>query len=156
MIILAIDPGLDKLGYAFFKIKKNPKKYSYLTSGIIKSNKKDKRENRLFFLYSSLKKLIKKFSPEVLIFEELFFFRNKKTIIPVSQAQGVILLLASQMNIEVKNLSPLEIKQAITGYGRADKKSLAKMIALSENISQKKEDDEMDAIACGLAYCYFF
>ena len=58
------------------------------------------------------------------------------------------------MNIKVQYLSPLEIKQAITGYGRADKKSLAKMINLSENIPQKKEDDEMDAIACGLAYCY--
>ena len=156
MIILAVDPGLEKLGYAFFEIKKNPKKYCYLTSGIIRSNKKEKREKRLFFLYSSLKELIEKFSPEVLVVEELFFFKNKKTIIPVSQAQGVILLLTAEMNIKVQYLSPLEIKQAITGYGRADKKSLAKMITLSENIPQKKEDDEMDAIACGLAYCYLF
>jgi len=154
MIILAIDPGLEKLGYALFYIEKKQKKYQYLTSGLIKSNKKDKLEKRLFFLYSYLKNLIEKYSPNVVVIEQLFFFKNKKTIIPVSQVQGVILLLAAKTNIKVEFISPLAIKQAVTGYGLADKKSLQKMINLSEQIPKKKEDDEMDAIACGLAYYY--
>ena len=156
MIILAVDPGFEKLGYAFFEVKKENKSYQYLASGLITSNKKEPREKRIFFIYSSLKKLIKKFSPEILVLEELFFFKNKKTVIPVSQAQGVVLLLAAESNIKVEFLSPLEIKQAITGYGRADKKSLEKMIGIFEKIPPKKEDDEMDAIACGLAYCYLY
>lgn len=155
MIILAVDPGFDKLGYAFFELKRHPlKKHKLLISGLIKSNPKDKIEKRLFFIYKKLSSLIKEFQPQSIILEQIFFLKNKKTVIQVSQAQGIVLLLAGIYNIETKFITPLQIKQTITGYGRSDKKSVQKMITLTEKISPSKQDDEMDAIACGLAYCY--
>ena len=88
-----------------------------------------------------------------MIVEQLFFFKNQKTFIRVAQAQGVALLLAAQNKIRVKFLTPLQIKQTVTGYGKADKKSIQKMIKLELQIDIK-QDDEADAIACGLAYIY--
>ena len=155
MIILAVDPGFDKLGYAFFEFERHPlKRHKLLISGLIKSNPKDKIEKRLFFIYKKLSSLIKEFQPQSIILEQIFFLKNKKTVIQVSQAQGIVLLLAGIYNIETKFITPLQIKQTITGYGRSDKKSVQKMITLTEKISPSKQDDEMDAIACGLAYCY--
>jgi len=155
MIILAVDPGLHKVGYAFFEFEKNQtKKHQLLISGLIKSNPKQQIQERLYFIYSQLSTLIKKLDPKIIILEQLFFFKNKKTIVQVSQSQGVILLLAAQYKIKIKFITPLQIKQIITGYGRADKKAIKKMLFLTEKIPPKKEDDEMDAIACGLAYCY--
>jgi len=155
MIILGIDPGFEKLGYAFFELKKNPlKKYRYLKSGLIKSNSKEKIEKRLYFIYKNLLSIINKFKPEIIVFEKLFFFHNQKTAISVAQAQGIILLLAAQYNIKVEMLTPLQIKQVITGYGHSDKKAVQKMIFLTEKIPQTSQDDEIDAIACGLTYCH--
>jgi len=155
MIILAIDPGFDKLGYAFFKFSKGPNKtYKFLSSGLIKSKSTDKIEQRLYFIYKNLYSLIDKIHPNLIVMEQIFFLKNKKTIVQVSQAQGIILLLAAEYKIEIKFITPLQIKQAITGYGFSDKKSVQKMLSLTEKIPLVKEDDEADAIACGLAYCY--
>jgi len=155
MLILSIDPGFDKLGYAFFEFNRFPKKtYKFVTSGLIKSNSKDSIEKRLNHIYQILTSLIKKTHPSLIVMEQIFFLKNKKTIVQVSQAQGVILLLAAQNKIEIKFITPLQIKQAITGYGLSDKKSVQKMLSLLENIPSVKEDDEADAIACGLAFCY--
>lgn len=155
MIILAIDPGFDKLGYAFFEFRRSPSKtYKFLNSGLIKSNSNNKIESRLYFIYKSLSSLIEKFQPRLIIMEEIFFLKNKKTIVQVCQAQGVILLLAAKYKIETKFITPLQIKQSITGYGFSDKKAVQKMLSLTEKISLGKEDDEVDAIACGLAFCY--
>ncbi len=90
----------------------------------------------------------------MIVLERLFFFRNQKTVITISQAQGVILLLAAQNNIPVEFLTPLQIKSIITGYGKADKKAVQKMISLTLKIPDITQDDESDAVACGLAYCY--
>jgi len=102
-------------------------------------------------IYFRLKEIIKKHQPDKIILERLFFFKNQKTAILVSQAQGVCLLLAAQNKISVGFLTPLQIKQAITGYGQADKKSVQKMIRLEMGIDIT-QDDEADAVACGLAY----
>jgi len=155
MIIFALDPGFDKLGYAFFDFKNKPfKEYKFLISGLIKSNPHQQIEKRLFFIYTKLSSLIKIYHPELIVMEQIFFLKNKKTVIQVSQAQGVIILLAAQHNIKIKFITPLQIKQAITGYGFADKNAIQKMLFLTEKIPLKKQDDETDAIACGLAYCY--
>jgi len=145
MIILSIDSGIEKTGYAIFKNK------NYVTSALIKTSKNETTEIRLQKIYLELKKVIKKHSPDKIIIEQLFFFKNQKTAIKVSQSQGVVLLLAAQNKIGIDYLTPLQIKQAVTGYGQADKKSVQKMIKLTTGIDIK-QDDEADAVACGLAY----
>jgi len=145
MIILSIDSGIEKTGYAIFKNKK------YVTSALIKTSKNKTLENRLAEIYLKLKQVIKKYQPNKIILERLFFFKNQKTAILVSQAQGVCLLLAAKNKISVEYLTPLQIKQTITGYGQADKKAVQKMIKLTSNIDIK-QDDEADAVACGMAY----
>ena len=147
MIILSIDSGIEKTGYAVFKNKK------YVNSALIKTSKNNSTEIRLEEIYSQLKKVFEKFKPDMLVVEQLFFFKNQKTFIRVAQAQGIALLLAAQNNINVKFLTPLQVKQTVTGYGQADKKSIQKMIRLELQIDIK-QDDEADAIACGLAYIY--
>lgn len=156
MILLSIDPGLEKTGYALFdKNKKYSNNFKFLSSGLIKTSKTLHQEERLVIIYKKLSQLIKKYNPKKIIFENIFFFKNQKTIIPVTQAQGAILLLAGQKKIPLEYFSPLKIKQIITGYGRADKKAVKKMIDLTLNpVKKPTTDDEYDAIACGLAYCF--
>lgn len=145
MKILSIDSGVEKTGIAIIKDKK------LIFSSLILTKKTLKTEFRLKNIYNELKKIIEKFNPEVIVIEKLFFFKNQKTAISVSQAQGVILLLASQKNIKVEFLTPLQIKQVLTGFGRADKKSIQKMLKIEFGIDIK-QDDIADAVACGLAY----
>lgn len=156
MLVLAIDPGIEKVGYAYFRKTVNGSiNYQYLGSGLIRTSKTDHHQKRLYHLFNQLKTLVMRQKPDLIVFEQLFFFKNAKTVISVSQAQGVIYLLAAKENISTKLLTPLQIKQIITGNGNADKKSVQKMLSLilKQNIDFK-EDDQSDAVACGLAYCY--
>ena len=146
MIILSIDSGIERTGYAIFKNKK------YVTSALIKTSKEKSTEIRLEEIYSRLNLVFKKYKPEIVVIEQLFFFKNQKTFIRVAQAQGVALLLAAQNNIKVEFLTPLQIKQTVTGYGKSDKKSIQKMLKLELQIDIV-QDDEADAVACGFAYC---
>ena len=153
MIILAIDSGVEKTGFAI--LEKNRHEFKYLTSGLIRTNKRDNYQERVHAIYKRLNDVIRTYKPRKVILEELFFFRNQKTAIKVSQTQGVIILLAAQNNTSLEFLTPLQIKQVVTGYGLSDKKSVRKMVELTIKLGKKiKEDDEIDAIACGLAYCY--
>jgi len=147
MTILSIDSGIERTGYAIFKDKK------YVKSALIKTSKSLSTEVRLEEIYSNLEKVFKKYNPKIMVLEQLLFFKNQKTFIRVAQAQGVAMLLAAQNNINVEFLTPLQIKQIVTGYGQADKKSVQKMIKLTTAIDIK-QDDEADAVACGLAYIY--
>lgn len=154
MIILSIDSGIEKTGYAVFKRKKSGEP-EFMTSGLIKTSKDLNVQKRLHVIYTELQKIIKKYKPETVILEQLFFFHNQKTAIQVSQSQGIILLLCAQHVIDLKFLTPLQIKQIITGYGRSDKKAIQKMLKLTLGITiPPGRDDEADAVACGLAYCY--
>ena len=153
MIIMSIDPGIDRVGYALFN-KKSSSDYTYLTSGLIQTNKKNAHEKRLLKIHNDLELLVHKYKPCTLIMERIFFFKNQKTIVAVGQAQGVIMLLAAQHNMPVIFMTPLEIKQIVTGYGQSDKKSVQKMLHMSLGLSvELKQDDQADAIACGYAYC---
>ena len=145
MTIVAIDGGIEKTGFAVFKNKK------YLTSNLITTSKSKSTQERLLEIYNQLKDVVKKYQPKMIILEQLFFFKNQKTAIRVSQAQGVILLLAAENKIKVEYLTPLQIKQIITGYGKADKKAVQKMIKLETGININ-QDDEADAVAIGLAW----
>jgi crossover junction endodeoxyribonuclease RuvC len=147
MTILSIDSGIERTGYAIFKDKK------YVTSALVKTAKSLSTEVRLDEIYSNLEKVFKKYKPDIMVLEQLLFFKNQKTFIRVAQAQGVAMLLAAQNKIKVEFLTPLQIKQIVTGYGQADKKSIQKMIRLTTEI-EITQDDEADAVACGLAYIY--
>ena len=147
MTILSIDSGIERTGYAIFKDKR------YVTSALIKTSKSLTTEKRLIKIYEGLREIMLKYKPDVMVLEQLLFFKNQKTFIRVAQAQGIVMLLAAQNNIKVEFLTPLQIKQIITGYGQADKKSVQKMIKLTTEIDIN-QDDESDAVACGLAYIY--
>ncbi len=153
MIVFAVDSGLERTGYSVFRNGSQPE---YLDSGLITTPSKYPLSRRLEMIYDALETQCKKHTPDVMVIEQLFFFKNQKTVIPVAQAQGVTQLLAAQSQIPVEFLTPLQIKQIVTGYGQSDKESVNKMIRLTlPSISlDKKIDDEIDAIACGLAYCY--
>lgn len=156
MKVIAIDPGIEKVGYAILEKKtKNHSDMKYLTSGLIKTKRSDMPHNRLKYIDDQIKIYIDLHKPDHLVIEELFFFKNAKTVISVAQAQGVILCAAAQYGLPITSLTPLQIKQAITGYGNADKKAIYKMILLQlgESIAVA-DDDESDAIACGMAFLY--
>lgn len=155
MTILSIDSGIEKTGFAIFNKKKISLASSiYITSGLIKTSAKFPTEKRLLKLYQEVSDILTLYKPRIIIIEQIFFFKNQKTVIKVSQAQGVILLLAGQKNIPVEFLTPLQIKQIVTGYGQADKKSVQKMLSLTLGLKKElTQDDTADAIACGLAYC---
>lgn len=156
MNLLAIDPGVEKVGYSIFEKKVNGTvTFKYVASGLIKTSKSLEQGKRLEHIFHELTLLVDEHMIKNIVMERLFFFKNAKTIISVAQAQGVIELLAATKKLPLTYLTPLEIKEIITGYGRADKKAVRKMI----DLTLKKEitiedDDQSDAIACGLAYCY--
>lgn len=156
MIILAIDPGVEKVGYSIFEKTVNGSvHFKYITSGLIKTSKTLAHGKRLEHIYNELSSYVTEYHVETIAMERLFFFKNAKTVIAVAQAQGVIELLAANNNVPLMYLTPLEIKEIITGYGRADKKAVRKMIDLTLKEEIKiLDDDQSDAIACGLAYCY--
>lgn len=153
MKILGIDPGFDKLGYAFLELE--GRKIKKVASGLIKTNPNLFLHERIKEIFNRLEKLFREKRPAIVVMEDLFLFKNKKTVINVAQIQGLILLLASQNEANIMILSPLQIKKAITGYGKADKKSVEKMLYLTLPLEKRKrEDDETDAIACALAGFY--
>ncbi len=156
MIILSFDPGLEKTGYAIIETnQKFSSGFKLIRSGLIKTNKKSLKTDRFTQIYNHCLKIINQFQPQIIILEEIFFFKNKKTIIDVAQSQGIIYLLAGLKNIKIYSFTPLKIKQVVTGYGLSDKKAIKKMINLYLNPDKKNiGDDEYDAIACGLAYCF--
>lgn len=153
MIILSIDPGIERLGFSIFHLTKgNP---DYIASGLITTPKKLSKELRLAKIHSEIEKIINKYKPERVIMEELFFAKNVKTAVVVAQAQGVVLSCAGERILPVTFLKPNEIKQIITGYGFSDKNAIQKMLKLTLKLPKEiKQDDEADAIACGAAYCY--
>ena len=148
-LILAIDPGYDRVGVAIVK----PGRPSELVlSECIQTSKKDAQEKRLFQIYETLTKLIEKHKPTHIALETLFFSVNKKTAIKVAESRGVIVLLAGQHGLPLIELSPQEVKLAMAGVGNADKKQVQKMVALTLKIDiSQKIDDEIDAIALGFA-----
>lgn len=148
MIILGIDPGTAATGYGI--IKKNTK-LSLIEYGCIKTQTTLTTAERLNELYSQLNTLIKKHRPDIVAVEDIFFFKNLKTAIKVSQARGVILLTAAKSKIPIEEYTPLQIKQATTSYGRAEKIQVQKMVKLLLNLKEiPKPDDAADALAAAI------
>ncbi|MCL5010904.1 MAG: crossover junction endodeoxyribonuclease RuvC [Patescibacteria group bacterium] len=154
MIIIGIDPGTAITGWGVIKTKK-PKALEVLDYGAITTEAKKPAGERLAKLYFELNKIISKFKPDVMAVEQLFFFKNLKTALPVSEARGVILLAASQKKLKVQQFTPLQVKMALCGYGRADKKQIQKMVQQVLGLKHlPKPDDAADGLA--LALCVSF
>src|SRR3972149_1146456 len=138
-VILGIDPGTSIIGFGF--IEKRGGGLFPLTYGCIKNPANEPIE----------KKLLKEHRPEILAIEKIFFFKNAKTIIDVSRAQGVILLAAARFKIPIFEFTPLEVKQAVSGYGRAEKQQVQKMVRLILRLKEiPKPDDAADALAIAI------
>jgi crossover junction endodeoxyribonuclease RuvC len=151
MKILGIDPGLAIVGYSILEF--DGKNIKLLHSGSIQTQKGEQEANRLAEIYADMKVLVEKFQPDVCAIEKLFFFRNLTTVMPVAHARGVILTILAQQNIPIFEYTPIEVKQVLTGYGRASKKEVEQMVKLSLNVETlPKLDDTVDSIA--IAICY--
>lgn len=149
MIILGIDPGFERMGCAI--LEKNSFGEKLIYSSCLISKRTDTHEKRLLGLYLELKKVIKDYSPDTMAIEKLFFSGNQKTAIKVAEARGVAMLIAAENNLNVFEFTPLEVKMAMTGYGRAEKDQVRKMVlAILKMNDSKKLDDEIDAIAIAL------
>src|SRR3989338_6057685 len=127
MIILGIDPGTATTGYGVIQKSKDLKCLGY---GTIKTSPDSPPAERLKKINKELNGLIKKHCPKVLAVENVYFFKNFKTALPVSQAKGVILLTAAKKNIPVFEFTPLQVKMAVAGYGRAEKGQVQKMVKI--------------------------
>lgn len=149
MIILGIDPGVATTGYGVVEMQKKLKCLGY---GVIKTEPTLIMAERLKKINNDLNKLIRKYRPDALAVENIYFFKNLKTAMPVSQAKGVILLTAAKKNIPVHEVTPLQAKMTITGYGRAEKKQVQKMIKILLHLKEIPEpDDAADALAVAIS-----
>ena len=150
-IILGIDPGVATTGYAFILEQNNCQKI--LDFGIITTSAKQPFPERLKYIHTSLTKLIKKFKPTVIAVEQLFFCKNVKTALQVGQARGVILLTAILNKLPLYEFTPLQVKQSVCGYGRAEKSQVQNMVKMLLNLKKiPKPDDSADALAIALTY----
>lgn len=148
-IILGIDPGIADTGFGVVEIKDY--NLSCLEYGSIRTDKNKELPDRLVDLAEELEGIIKKYKPKYLSIEDLFFNKNIKTAITVAQARGVVLLLAKKNNLIIKNYTPLQIKQSVSCYGRADKKQVQKMVMLLLKLDHiPKPDDAADALAAAI------
>jgi len=148
MTILGIDPGSARIGFGV--IKKEKGELKFVRSGLLKIITKDKNE-RLVELEKSLLKLIKKEKPDLVAIEKLYFAKNVKTAIEVSQSRGILTLAVIKNKIALLEFTPLEIKRAITGYGLSDKKSMMKAVSRILKIGKiEGGDDAADALAAAM------
>ncbi len=149
-IILGIDPGFGRVGYGI--IKKDAKgDWRMVGFGCIETSPKKTFVERISQIHEELVQIIKKHKPTRMAVEKLFFFSNVKTAIEVGQARGVILLTGVENNLEIDEFTPLQVKQAITGYGQADKSQMQKMVVVVLGMKEKiKSDDAADALAVAL------
>lgn len=151
MRILGIDPGTAIVGYSILDFKEN--KFNLIKYGCIFTDKNLDMEDRLVIIYDELNKIIDEFKPEHMAVEELFFFKNNKTVISVGQARGVILLAGRKHNLKIESYTPLQVKMGITGYGKAEKKQIQLMVKKILNLDEiPKPDDAADAIAVAITH----
>lgn len=151
MIILGIDPGYAILGWGVVEMKGNH--FKALDYGSVTTDSKMAMPDRLKVLYNSLMDIIVRYEPDVASIEELFFNTNAKTAILVGQARGVAVLACANSGLEIDEYTPLQIKQALVGYGRAEKKQVQLMVKTILNLKEvPKPDDTADALAAAICH----
>ena len=151
MVVLGIDPGLATLGYGV--LKKERGTITVLDYGVILTPKEERLPQRLLRIERGLTEIIEKFHPDEVAMEELFFTNNKTTGIAVAEARGVALLTCVKNVPKLFEYTPMQIKQGLTGYGRADKQQMQQMVKLLLKLkSVPKPDDAADALAVALCH----
>lgn len=150
MLVLGIDPGTAICGYGFVE-SLNGNRLKAHEYGAITTSSKARMQDRLLKLYDELDMIIKKYKPDAMGVEQLFFNRNVTTAIPVGQARGVVLLAAAKNNLELIERTPLQVKQSVTGYGKADKEQMIYMVTKLLNLPKPPHpDDVADALAVAI------
>ena len=155
MIIMGVDPGMARVGWAV--VEDNHYRMVTIAYGCITTLKGQPDGNRLITIFRKVKGLFTHYKPQELALEDLFFATNAKTIIPVGQARGVIVLAAAQEKIPVISYTPLAVKRAITGDGNADKTQILHMVMKILSLrTVPKPDDTADALAIALTHTYSY
>ena len=155
MLVLGIDPGTAICGYGLVEAAPGSRLIPH-AYGAITTSAKARMEDRLLKLYDALDDIIKKYQPEAMGVEQLFFNRNVTTAIPVGQARGIALLAAAQHNIPLVERTPLQVKQSVTGYGKATKEQVIYMVTKLLHLPEAPHpDDTADALAVAIsaAHC---
>ena len=153
MRVLGIDPGLAIVGYSIIETDAN--KIKMLEYGCIKTEAEISTPDRLNIIFNKLNEIIKQYNPEDMAIEELFYNKNVKTVISIGQARGVEVLSGISNGLQIYEYTPLQIKQAVVGYGRAEKKQIQNMVKFILGLNEiPKPDDAADALA--VAICHSF
>lgn len=151
MKILGIDPGIGIVGYSIVEF--DGTEVVLLNSGAIKTSKDNTESQRLLEIFEDITTIVERYKPDIASIEKLFFFKNQKTVMPVAAARGVIMMALERCGIETFEYTPMEVKQILTGYGRAEKSEVAQMVKLAFHGQElPKLDDTVDAMA--IAICH--
>lgn len=151
MKILGIDPGMAIVGYSI--VDYDGKNIELEHSGSIQTPKGERESARLLEIFNDMTSIVEKYKPDVCAIEKLFFFRNQSTVMPVAHARGVILTVLEKFGIPIYEYTPMEVKQILTGYGRASKKEVEQMVKIAlESEKLPKLDDTVDSIAIAISY----
>ena len=153
MIILGIDPGYAIVGYGVIKYEKC--RYVTMDYGAVTTEAGLKFSRRLEVIYDGVSELLSKYKPDAMAVEQLFFTTNAKTAIDVGQSRGVILLAAQKQGVPIFDYTPLQVKQAVVGYGKAEKRQVMEMTRMLLNLAKvPKPDDTADALAIAICHAH--
>lgn len=153
MRILGIDPGFGRLGWAVIDFDKNKLKLVQL--GCFETKAGEEPSLRLLKGFEEIERIVEKFSPDMAAIENLFFFKNAKTVIGVAESRGSVLVALSRRKVPCKSFTPLQVKSAVTGHGRADKIQVQNMVRRLLNLNKDKlQDDAADACAVAIALAF--
>ncbi len=150
MRILGIDPGTGIMGFGVIESGRQPR---FVDAGVIRTNVHQPEPERLLIIYEGLQEIIVATKPQAVSVEKLFFSQNVTTAMTVAQARGIVLLVAQQHNLPIAEYTPQQIKMALTGYGKADKKQVQEMVKILLKLKEvPKPDDCADALAAALTH----
>jgi crossover junction endodeoxyribonuclease RuvC len=153
MRILGIDPGTGIMGFGVVDTGRQP---VMVDAGVVRTKAHQPEPERLLIIYDALQEIVRAAKPQIVSVEKLFFARNVTTAMAVAQARGVVLLVAQQHNLPIFEYTPMQIKQSLTGYGKADKKQMQEMVRLLLKLKEvPKPDDCADALAAALTHAAF-
>ena len=153
MLIIGIDPGYAITGYGIIRYEGNH--FTTIDYGVISTKAGTPFELRLLQISLSLDSLLERYHPDIMAIEELFFSRNTTTAIGTAQARGVLILSAAKQNMPVFEYTPMQVKSAVTGYGRADKAQVGQMVKVLLNLEKApKIDDAADALAIAICQAH--
>ena len=155
MLILGVDPGIGRTGWGVVEIQKG--KVKAQGYGCVETLANSELVGRLLTLYRTLEEIIDEYKPDALAVEELFFNTNAKTALIVGHARGVIILVGGTKELPVASYTPLQVKMALTGYGRADKTQIGQMVKTILSLQTiPKPDDTADALAIALTHAFSY